>query len=786
MKLSVNDLNVFVNTPKDIAKLCEDLSRLGLEVESCIPCIAPKNVVVGKVLEKAPHKNAEKLSVCQVGVGKVLEKAPHKNAEKLSVCQVGVGKEVLQIVCGAKNVAPNQFVPVALNGALIGSTTIAKTELRGVESCGMICSSAELGFPKINDGILELDESVGELVLGKELNEYASFNTHVLEISLTPNRGDCLSVLGIAREISAFYHTPLKPIKALNFTPKSDLITLSAGENIESHLAYYLIYNHSLKTPLNIKLSLAHNNALSENDLKNFIEFSTHFSGVIMNAYSLNKTPMDLSVKNDENNLESVYINHQKRSTIAIKHQDQKDLSEYLLLEASYTDPISLSLKLHALKDKTLQKDNALIYRSARGSNPNLSDGLNFLSAHLKAAILESKQIKHSLKDRTLTFQLEDITEILGLAVEKEKIQGILKNLGFKVSVKEPNSNPQILEVIAPNFRHDIKTIQDIAEEILRFVGIDNLISKPLDCVSSKNSNPHYDTHRFFENLKHKALACGFKEVIHYVFYSKEKQQKLGFEVLEDPLELQNPITTDLNTLRTSLVCGLLDASLRNKNLGFKSIALYEKGSVYNSKREEIQKLGFLVSGLQKKESYPDAKGKAWDFYSFAECVSKVIGDFSLERLTAQTPINHPYQSAKIIQNHEIIGVIAKIHPKVIQELDLFESYYAEIDAFKLKRPAMLLKPFSIYPSSVRDLTLIIDENTAFSEIKKALKDAQIPNLSEILPLDIFKESHNTIALSVRCVIHSLEKTLNDEEVNSAVQKALEILEKEFNARLKG
>ncbi|EKE81618.1 phenylalanine--tRNA ligase, beta subunit [Helicobacter pylori R030b] len=764
MKLSVNDLNVFVNTPKDIAKLCEDLSRLGLEVESCIPCIAPKNVVVGKVLEKAPHKNAE----------------------KLSVCQVDVGKEVLQIVCGAKNVVPNQFAPVALKGAIIGSTTIAKTELRGVESHGMICSSIELSFPKINDGILELDESVGELVLGKELHEYAPFNTHVLEISLTPNRGDCLSVLGIAREISVFYHTPLKPIKALNFTPKSDLITLSVGENIESHLAYYLICNHSLKTPLNIKLSLAHNNALSENDLNNFIEFSTHFSGVILNAYGLNKTPVDLIVKNDENNLESVYINHQKRSTIAIKHQDQKDLSECLLLEASYIDPISLSLKLHALKDKTLQKDNALIYRSARGSNPNLSDGLNFLSAHLKATILESKQTKHSLKDRTLKFQLEDITEILGLAVEKEKIQGILKSLGFKVSVKEPNSKPQILEVIVPNFRHDIKTIQDIAEEILRFVGIDNLISKPLNCVSSKNSNPHYDTHRFFENLKHKALACGFKEVIHYVFYSKEKQQKLGFEVLEDPLELQNPITTDLNTLRTSLVCGLLDASLRNKNLGFKSIALYEKGSVYNSKREEVQKLGFLVSGLQKKESYPDAKGKAWDFYSFAECVSKAIGDFSLEKLTTQTPINHPYQSAKIIQNHEIIGVIAKIHPKVIQKLDLFESYYAEIDASKLKRPAMLLKPFSIYPSSVRDLTLIIDENTAFSKIKKALKDAQIPNLSEILPLDIFKESHNSIALSVRCVIHSLEKTLNDEEVNSAVQKALEILEKEFNARLKG
>ncbi|WP_100980399.1 phenylalanine--tRNA ligase subunit beta [Helicobacter pylori] len=764
MKLSVNDLSVFVDTPKDIAKLCEDLSRLGLEVESCIPYVAPKNVVVGKVLEKAPHKNAE----------------------KLSVCQVGVGKEVLQIVCGAKNVAPNQFVPVALNGALIGSTTIAKTELRGVESCGMICSSSELGFPKINDGILELDESVGELVLGKELNEYAPFNTHVLEISLTPNRGDCLSVLGIAREISAFYHTPLKPIKALNFTPKSDLITLSMGENIESHLAYYLVCNHSLKTPLKVKLSLAHNNALNENDLNNFIEFSAHFSGVIMNAYSLNATPIDLSVKNDENNLESVYINHQKRSTIAIKHQDQKDLSEHLLLEASYIDPISLSLKLHALKDKTLQKDNALIYRSARGSNPNLSDGLNFLSTHLKAAVLESKQTEHSLKDRTLKFQLEDITEILGLAVEAEKIQGILKSLGFKVSVKEPNSKSQILEIVAPNFRHDIKTIQDIAEEILRFVGIDHLISKPLDSVSNKKSNPHYDTHRFFENLKHKALACGFKEVIHYVFYSKEKQQKLGFEVLEDPLELQNPITTELNTLRTSLVCGLLDASLRNKNLGFKSIALYEKGSVYNSKREEIQKLGFLASGLQKKESYPDAKGKAWDFYSFAECVSKVIGDFSLEKLTTQTPINHPYQSAKIIQNNEIIGVIAKIHPKVIQELDLFESYYAEIDAFKLKRPAMLLKPFSIYPSSVRDLTLIIDENTAFSRIKKALEDAQIPNLSEVLPLDIFKESHNSIALSVRCVIHSLEKTLNDEEVNAAVQKALGILEKEFNARLKG
>ncbi len=763
MKLSVNDLNVFVNTPKDIAKLCENLSCLGLEVESCVFCAAPKNVVVGKVLEKAPHKNAE----------------------KLSVCQVDIGKEVLQIVCGAKNVAKDQFVPVALKGAIIGSTTIAPTELRGVESYGMICSSTELGFPKINDGILELDESVGELVLGKELNEYTLFNTHVLEISLTPNRGDCLSVLGVAREISAFYNTPLKPIKALNFTPKSDSIALDIDKNIQSHLAYYLICNHSLKTPLSIKLSLAHNNALSENDLNNFIEFGMHFSGVIMNAYHLNayslNTPIDLSVKNDENHLESVYINQQKLSTIAIKHQNQNHLSEYLLLEASYTDPISLSLKLHALKDKTLQKDNALVYRSARGSNPNLLDGLNFLSARLKAAILESKQTQHSLKNHALTFTVEDITEILGLVAEKETIQNILKSLGFEVTIKGSN-----IEIVTPNFRHDIKTIQDIAEEILRFLGIDHLISKPLHCVSSKNSNPHYETHRFFENLKHKALACGFKEVVHYVFYSKEKQQKLGFEVLEDPLELQNPITADLNTLRTSLVCGLLDASLRNKNLGFKSIALYEKGSVYNSKREEIQKLGFLASGLQTKESYPYAKGKAWDFYSFAECVSKIIGDFSLEKLDTKTPINHPYQSAQIIQNNEVIGVIAKIHPKVIQEMDLFESYYAEIDASKLKHPTMLLKPFSIYPSSVRDLTLIIDENTAFIEIKKALKDAQIPNLSEILPLDIFKESNNAIALSVRCVIHSLEKTLNDEEVNLAVQRVLEILEKNFNARLKG
>lgn len=154
----------------------------------------------------------------------------------------------------------------------------------------MICSSNELGFPKINDGILELDESVGELVLGKGLNEYAPFNTHVLEISLTPNRGDCLSVLGLPERLALLYHTPLKPIKALNFTPKSDLIMLCAGENIESHLAYYLVCNHSLKTPLNVKLSLAHNNALSENDLNNFIEFSTHFSGVVMNAYSLDAT----------------------------------------------------------------------------------------------------------------------------------------------------------------------------------------------------------------------------------------------------------------------------------------------------------------------------------------------------------------------------------------------------------------------------------------------------------------------------------------------------------------
>lgn len=199
---------------------------------------------------------------------------------------------------------------VVLNGALIGLIIIVKIEFRGVESCGMICFSGELGFFKINDGILELDESVGELVLGKGLNEYVFFNMYVLEILLIFNCGDCLSVLGIVREISVFYYMLLKFIKVLNFMLKSDLIMFYVDENIELYLVYYLICNYFLKIFLNVKFLFVYNNVLSENDLNNFIEFSAYFSGVVMNVYSLDVIFIDLSVKNDENNFESVYINY--------------------------------------------------------------------------------------------------------------------------------------------------------------------------------------------------------------------------------------------------------------------------------------------------------------------------------------------------------------------------------------------------------------------------------------------------------------------------------------------
>lgn len=803
MVISTSNLSYFIDISHiQIEDMCEKLNSIGIEVESMRQIQIPQKVVVGRVVSKNPHPNAD----------------------KLNICQVDVGNQTFQIVCGAQNVQKDQYVALALEGAelpvqnnkqdnktqeqktqdkktkdkkdspLAHTLTIKKTTLRGVESCGMICSSSELGLEKINDGIMVLDSSIGELELGKPLCEYEFFNQYLIEVSLTPNRGDCLCILGIARELACVYNLsitlPSEEEYGLVFGIGRAL-NLSVEGCLKSYLLYKAIEVQEISMALHIQLILAYNGILKSNPIQNYKNFITYLSGVLFNIYPISndtQTPITLKIKKDENELESVYDSAgHKLSEIGIKsYVDESKIVAFpalLIVEASYAEPEIIS---KALFHKHIPHDKDITYRSTRGSNPELLIGMNLfcsiLNTYTQCSIYSGYQEVEMTQESqrhyvNMTFNM--ISQIIGKEVEKEKIALILKQLNFKI---DADGDGVFFRITPPPYRHDIYSPQDVAEEFLRIYGIKNIPSTPYSSIQKRGINKTLLAYQNKRDLATRAIAQGFFETIHYVFYQRSKLVEWGFEVLEEELDLKNPITNELNTLRTSLIPGLFDSVVRNQNFGYKSIKMFEIGSVYNRKREESQHMSFVVSGFKTQESYPYPKGEKWDFYSFAQTISHIIGDFELSAPKEIPTFAHPYQYADIILGSVRIGFIGRLHPKFAQTLDIQGAFFAQIDTFNFKI-LQSMKPYSKLHSNQRDLTIVIDKDIPFHQIKSRILDSAPLYLKAIYPLDVYEDKD--FALTLRAVFQPQDISLTEEQIAGFMEQILHILESEFNAKLK-
>ncbi|MCE3038631.1 phenylalanine--tRNA ligase subunit beta [Helicobacter anatolicus] len=762
-----------------IDEICNVLNNIGLEVESVNPLKLPSKVVLGKVLKKSPHPDAN----------------------KLSVCQVDVGYEVLQIVCGAKNVAENQYVAVALRGAVLEFDSkvleIGVSKLRGVDSYGMLCSSVELGLVKLNDGIMVLDSSIGELELGKELREYDIFQGYVLEISLTPNRGDCLCVLGIARELKAYFGLKIKKPKEYMSTNQIGVgrkFQVAMKNKIQSSLLYKVIDFEDKILPFCMQFSLTLSNNLKSGILENYLSYITYMTGVVLNAYEADSLSKDqnhtneilwLNVKEDEDGFDAVYAD-KKLSNIGIGNviEQNIDQAKTIIFEASYIDPARVSQLL--FKHKNQMRDKDLVYKTMRGSNPDLQMGINFLCLLLSefnhCFVYDGVQeVKQDFKQKVIRTQFSNIAAIIGCNIDRETMSQILKQLDFSLEIK---TNDDSFSIITPCYRHDIETEQDLAEEILRIYGVDNIPALPHFMAEQSKNTPAYQDYINQRKLIQRALSHGFLECIHYLFYQKEKLQQFGFEVLDEEKELLNPITSELNTLRTSLLPALLDTASRNQNFGYKNIKICEIGSVYNHKREESVKIAFVASGLQTREIFPKPKGQKWDFYTFAQVISSIIGEFELVDMQVEN-FYHPYQSAYVYKNGQKLGVIAKLHPKIAQDMGLQNTFVCELDVSYLNLEHPMFEKFSKLPISQRDLTILINRNIAFGEIRKRLLQSQIRYLKNVYPVDIFDQENGQIALSIRMEISPEDTSLRDEDISWVTQEVLKILENDFGAKLK-
>ena len=767
MIITRNWLNEWIDiSDKTSEEICDTLNSIGLEVDSLTKIRIPKKVVVGFVKECIKHPDAD----------------------KLSVCQVDTGDKTVQIVCGAKNVKAGQYVPVATVGAVLGKNfKIKKAKLRGVESSGMICSSTEIGLPELNDGILELDESIGELQTGKELCEYKLLNDDIIEIELTANRGDCLSVFGVARDLSAAYERELCFVEDIEDDDGSlgigRVLSLSSKDGSYSSLLYKVFQKKDIKEALLLKLRLAFVGKNHENIYEIYKNYVSHSTGVIIKLYSFDVCEVDgkckLELKKDKDGIEYVKIGKKKSYVGFDESNDLKpsNKSKIIIYEASYAHPDTIS-KAGKFFDT---KNDATFYHSSRGSEPNLEFGANLfktiLNKYSKVKWYSGDEnIDNRSQERVINVYISKINALIGQSIEKSKIVSILKNLGFTVQMKDEFD---LMSVKTPLFRHDISNEEDIVEEIVRVVGIDNIVSSPLEFTESNNQNSALKNYKKRVYFRQKAASSGFFEITNYIFTDSKKLEELGFEYTVKSKELINPVTKELNTLRSTLITGLLETSKRNYKYGKKSIRLFEVGTTFDKDRNESLKISFIFSGeVERAAIRNQGKPKVIDFFTFAQKISSIIGDFEIKKSEKPLSFLSPYESGKIIKNSRDIGYIGRIHLDIENKYDLHRSYICELNFDVLELDEHSVKSYSKFPSLERDFSFLVPKEISYVNIKKIIASALPKEVVEVYPIDIYESSDlkENISLTIRFILQSFEKTLNDDDISAILSPILEKL----------
>ncbi|MCK9491346.1 MAG: phenylalanine--tRNA ligase subunit beta [Sulfurimonas sp.] len=763
-------------TTEDLAK---KLNSIGLEVDRIHSYNIAKKIIVGKVLE------------CE----------KHPDADKLNVCKVDIGTSIRQIVCGASNVRAGLDVVVATIGAVMPSGVVIKpVKLRGVESEGMICSATEIGLEDAHDGILELDSSIGVYELGQEVCTIDALNDDLIEIELTANRGDCLSIRGIARDLSAAYDKPLIETLINEDEDKrvgiGRILSLSHETQLDVNLRYRAVDIKELTIPLIVKLRLAQIEESRSTDIESLMLYVTHSSGVILRAYKYEFFSSDgesiakIELKKDENSYASIYssVRAEKASTIGIIQEDvskAKDEERTVLIEASYIPPDIISKKMQESKIES----GPMYYRTSRGSEPELNQGLDFclnmIETYSSSLVYGGTiELCDSYEDKIITVTKKEIEEIIGAKIDRVRITKILRNLGFDTN----KSSQDNFVITVPRFRHDITHKQDIVEEIVRLVGIDNIASKPFVFAESSKLQDDYFAYKKRSIYRHKAAQSGFFENVAFVFDEKKVLLECGFETTNEELELINPIVNTLDTLRPTLMTGLLKAASHNVKNGINSVKLFEVGSIFSPTREESLKMAFIFSGDKEKDTLLNAgKPRSIDFAHFTQKISDIIGEFELKEHETKHNLSHTYQCASVIQNDEIIGELFRLHPSVQESYDLESTYLCELDFIKLPYGLKTAKASSKYQSSIRDLSIIVPKTMKYEEVKSVIEKNATKELIRFYPVDKYSDKTlgKNMSLSIRFVLQSNEKTLEEEDITSTMETILKSLNEELKVGLR-
>ncbi|CDF96847.1 MULTISPECIES: phenylalanine--tRNA ligase subunit beta [unclassified Pseudomonas] len=791
MKFSEQWLRGWVSPQVSRDELVARLSMAGLEVDSVTLAAGEFSGVV---------------------VGEVLSTEQHPDADKLRVCQVSNGGETFQVVCGAPNVRPGLKIPFAMIGAeLPGDFKIKKAKLRGVESNGMLCSQAELQIGEGNDGLMELP---ADAPVGQDIREYLGLDDASIEVDLTPNRGDCLSLAGLAREVGALYDTPVTrptvaPVPAAHDEVRS--VEVLAPTACPRYLGR-VIRNVDLSkpTPLWMVERLRRADVRSIDaavDITNYVMLEL---GQPLHAFDLAEINGGIRVRMAEEGEKLVLLDGQevtlRSDTLVIadhsralaiagvmggEHSGVSTSTRDVFLESAFFDQIAVAGKARSYglhTDASHRYERGVDWQLAREAMERATGLLLEITGGEAGPIIETVSEQHLPKIAPVTLRAQRISQMLGMDMDAAEVERLLSALGLNISADGAGQ----WRVEVPSHRFDISLEVDLIEELARLYGYNRLPVRYPQARLAPQAKA--EARSDLPELRRLLVARGYQEAITYSFIDPRQFELFNPGV--EPLLLANPISNDMAAMRSSLWPGLVKSLQHNLNRQQDRVRLFESGLRFVGQLDGLKQepmLAGVVCGSRLPEGWAQGRDVV-DFFDVKADVEALLGFAgALDAFTfvpGKHPALHPGQTARIEREGREVGYVGAIHPELSKTLGLdrpvfvFELVLAEVALGKMPK----FQELSRFPEVRRDLALLADRDVASSAVLDVIRENAGEWLTDLRLFDVYQgkgiDPHRK-SLAVGLTWQHPSRTLNDDEVNTATQNILTSLENRLNATLR-
>ncbi|MDH5710786.1 MAG: phenylalanine--tRNA ligase subunit beta [Gammaproteobacteria bacterium] len=789
MKISEQWLRTWVSPNISTEEMCDQLTMAGLEIDGVEPVAgAFNNVVVARV--------------------ESLEK--HPDADKLNVCQVTDGSETLQIVCGASNVRAGLIIPLAKIGAVLpGDFKIKPAKLRGVESSGMLCSEKELGLAEQADGLMELPE---DAPVGANLREYLGLDDNCIEIDLTPNRGDCLSIAGIARELGTLNQCDVSAEVCAPVAASGNEVfpvDIQAGDAC-SHYAGRVITGVNCKaaTPIWMLERLRRAGIRGLGPIVDITNYVMLELGQPMHAFDLATLDGGMQVRFARKGekitlLDGKYIDLDEETLVIADSSKPlalagvmggegsgvSDATTSIFLESAFFNPENIAGKARSYG---LHTDSS--HRFERGVDPQLQvkaiERATALVLEIcggqAGPVIEKSSDKYCTERPAIYLRQARIQRLLGIEMPASEVEAILQRLEMKVENVAGG-----WQVTPPSFRFDISIEADLLEELVRIYGYNNIPRTQPAYQGQMKPQTEYQVSTSV--LRSALVNRGYFEAITYSFVDPKFQKILDPE--NHAIKLANPISSEMSVMRTNLWPGLIHAVRHNLNRQHTRVRLFETGLCFKPNNEALPIQTAMIAGAICGDLQPEqwsAKTRKVDFFDVKGDVEALLATTGKACVfeAASHPVLHPGQSARISIDGTVAGWVGALHPEASKQLDLDENVYIFELRLDILKSAILPKfsPLSRYPEVRRDLAIVVDENVSVQSIQDCITEISSDLLQNIQIFDIYTgkgvdSGRKSVALGL--ILQDFSRTLTDQDVETEVENVVSSLKQKFAATLR-